>query len=213
MLQGPLHTEAFSLAGYELGSPLSGEAFGRMHALRILVLDGVEFGEAGVTQPLPKLAHLSWRYGKAARFPFALDAIKSAGVLSVRGVDCLQPLLDGLQVCSRPSVPQHERWPITGLASVYTCCTASPGHSFNSRTRMGSPVDIPLLEFSASLTLNAHCLQVMTQLEELDMSDCMRLEALPATLGLLTKLQRLDVSDCISLTQLPPSLGNLKNLR
>ena len=29
-------------------------------------------------------------------------------------------------------------------------------------------------------------LQVMTQLEKLDMSDCMRLEALPATLGLLT---------------------------
>ena len=53
----------------------------------------------------------------------------------------------------------------------------------------------------------------MTQLEELDMSDCMRLEALPTTLGLLTKLQRLDVSDCVSLTRLPQSLGNLKLLR
>ena len=101
-MQGPLHTEAFSLAGYELGSPLSGEAFGRMHLLRILVLDGVEFGESGVTQPLPKLAHLSWRYGKAPRFPFALGAIRTAGVLIMRGVHCLQPLLDGLQACLQP---------------------------------------------------------------------------------------------------------------
>ena len=62
-------------------------------------------------------------------------------------------------------------------------------------------------------SLNAHPVQVMTQLEELDMSDCMRLEALPATLGLLTKLQRLDVSDCALLTRLPQTLGNLKNLR
>ena len=99
MPQGPLQIEAFSLAGYELGSPLSGEAFGRMSALRILVLDGVEFGDVGVTQPLPKLAHLSWRYGKAPRFPFVLSAIRSAGVLIMRGVECLQPLLDGLQVC------------------------------------------------------------------------------------------------------------------
>ena len=102
MLQGTLHTEAFSLAGYELGSALSGEAFGRMHALRILVLDGVEFGDVGIAQPLPKLAYLSWRYGKAARFPFALGAIRTAGVLILRGVDCLKPLLDGLQVRSRP---------------------------------------------------------------------------------------------------------------
>ena len=101
VLQGTLHTEAFSLAGYELGSPLSGEAFGRMHALRILVLDGVEFGDVSVTQPLPKLAYLSWRYGKAARFPFALGAIRTAGVLILRGVDCLKPLLDGLQVCAQ----------------------------------------------------------------------------------------------------------------
>ena len=78
-----------------------------MHALRILVLDGVEFGDAGVTQPLPKLAHLSWRYGKAPCFPFALEAIKSAGVLIMRGVNCLQPLLDGLQVCLRPLGPDH----------------------------------------------------------------------------------------------------------
>lgn len=55
--------------------------------------------------------------------------------------------------------------------------------------------------------------QVMTQLEELDMSDCPRLEALPATLGLLAKLQRLDVSDCALLKRLPPSLGNLRSLR
>ena len=98
MPQGQLHTEAFSLSGYELGSPLSGEVFGRMQLLRILVLDGVEFGDAGVTQPLPRLAHLSWRYGKAPRFPFALSAIRTAGVLIMRGVECLQPLLDGLQV-------------------------------------------------------------------------------------------------------------------
>ena len=102
VLQGMLHTEAFSLAGYELGSPLSGEAFGRMTALRILVLDGVEFGNVGITQPLPKLAYLSWRYGRAARFPFALSTIRTAGVLVLRGVDCLKPLLDGLQVCLRP---------------------------------------------------------------------------------------------------------------
>ena len=56
-------------------------------------------------------------------------------------------------------------------------------------------------------------LQAMTQLEELDMSDCAQLEALPASLGLLTRLQRLDVSDCTSLRRLPPSLGDLRNLR
>ena len=60
---------------------------------------------------------------------------------------------------------------------------------------------------------HVHSVQVMTQLEELDMSDCARLEALPATLGLLAKLQRLDISDCALLKRLPSSLGNLKCLR
>ena len=73
-----------------------------MHALRILVLDGVEFGDVRITAPLPRLAHLSWRYGKAPRFPFELRTIQTAGVLIMRGVDCLQPLLDGLQVCHPP---------------------------------------------------------------------------------------------------------------
>ena len=54
---------------------------------------------------------------------------------------------------------------------------------------------------------------MMVRLEELDVSDCAQIEALPATLGLLTKLQRLDVSDCTSLKKLPGSLGNLKKLR
>ena len=52
----------------------------------------------------------------------------------------------------------------------------------------------------------------MTRLEELDLSDC-NLETLPDTLGLLTQLQRLDVSDCMKLRELPSSLGNLANLR
>ena len=117
MPQGDLHAEAFSLAGYELHSPLTGEAFGRMQALRILVLDGVEFGDVGVTQPLPKLAHLTWRYGKAPRFPFALSAIWTASVLILRGVECLQPLLDGLQVAYSPPLPRPHAWWQPGVQS------------------------------------------------------------------------------------------------
>ena len=99
LTQGVLRrTEVFSLAGYELPGQLRCDIFGRMPALRVLILDGVEFGDRGIEQELPSLAHLTWRYGRAARFPFALEAIKSMDVLIVRGVTCLQPLLDGLQV-------------------------------------------------------------------------------------------------------------------
>ena len=97
-VQGVLRcTEVFSLAGYELPGRLNCDIFGRMPALRVLILDGVDFGDRGIEQELPSLAHLTWRYGRAAHFPFALEAIKSAGVLIMRGVTCLQPLLDGLQ--------------------------------------------------------------------------------------------------------------------
>ena len=97
-MQGVLRrTEVFSLAGYELPGQLKCDIFGRMPALRVLILDGVEFGDRGIEQELPSLAHLAWRYGRAARFPFSLDAIKSAGVLVMRGVTCLQLLLGGLQ--------------------------------------------------------------------------------------------------------------------
>lgn len=61
------------------------------------VLDGADFGNARVDSPLPKLAHLAWRYGRATSFPFALTAIKTAGVLIMRGVACLEELLNGLQ--------------------------------------------------------------------------------------------------------------------
>ena len=70
------HTEVFSLAGHKLPGQLNCDIFGRMPALRILNLDGVEFGKRGIEQELPSLAHLTWRYGRAARFPFALEAIK-----------------------------------------------------------------------------------------------------------------------------------------
>ena len=61
------------------------------------VLDDVEFGDVRIDTPLPKLAHLTWRRGRAKRFPFALNAIKTAGVLIMRGVECIEPLLDSLQ--------------------------------------------------------------------------------------------------------------------
>ncbi|KAK9819376.1 hypothetical protein WJX81_000475 [Elliptochloris bilobata] len=54
---------------------------------------------------------------------------------------------------------------------------------------------------------------VTTRLEELDLSDCQELKALPDSLGLLTKLQRLDISNCIYVKKLPASLGSLNNLR
>ena len=104
-LQGVLRrTQVFSLAGHKLPGQLKCDIFGRMPALRILNLDGVEFGNRGIEQELPSLACLTWRYGQAARFPFALEAIKSAGVLIMRGVTCLQPLLDGLQARNRAMV-------------------------------------------------------------------------------------------------------------
>ena len=113
IVQGMLRrTETFSLAGYQLPEHLNGEMFGRMPALRVLNLDGVAFGDRGIEQELPSLACLTWRYGRAARFPFSLEAIKSAGVLVLRGVTCLQPLLDGLQARSRaPGL----------LCSMYAC--------------------------------------------------------------------------------------------
>ena len=70
-----------------------------------------------------------------------------------------------------------------------------------------------MLILNACNVVKSPSVQVMTQLEELDISDCPRLEALPATLGLLAKLQRLDISDCAVLRRLPPSLGNLKSLK
>lgn len=88
--------------------------------------------------------------------------------------------------------------------------------------RMSTPADPALAGAATRLSMlitsclqcpGVHSVQVMTQLEELDMSDSLRLEALPATLGLLAKLQRLDISDCVRLKRLPPSLGNLKSLR
>ena len=61
------------------------------------MLDGADFGDARIDSPLPKLAHLAWRNGRATSFPFALTAIKTAGVLIMRGVTCLEKLLDSLQ--------------------------------------------------------------------------------------------------------------------
>ena len=58
-----------------------------------------------------------------------------------------------------------------------------------------------------------HIIQVMTRLEELDLSDCSKLYSLPDTIGFLTKLQRLDVNDCADLKELPSALGQLTDLR
>lgn len=60
---------------------------------------------------------------------------------------------------------------------------------------------------------NWQSIQVMTRLEELDLSDCLELQSLPDTLGLLSRLQRLDVNDCASLEKLPSTLGQLTDLR
>ena len=117
------HTEVFSLAGHKLPGQLNCDIFGRMPALRILNLDGVEFGDRGIEQELPSLAHLTWRYGRAARFPFALEAIKSAGVLIMRGVTCLQPLLDGLQVQAMLGFSEYAYGQLT--CSTLYCALAS----------------------------------------------------------------------------------------
>jgi Leucine-rich repeat (LRR) protein len=53
----------------------------------------------------------------------------------------------------------------------------------------------------------------LTGLQELDLSSCSGLTALPESMGRLTGLQELDLSSCSGLTALPESMGRLTGLQ
>ena len=83
-------------------------AFGDMHELQILIMDGVDFGRAQIRAKMPDLGLVSWKEGKGDRLPFTFEAIQNAAVLDLKHCSRLKQLPD-MQVHSRLLPPGM--WP------------------------------------------------------------------------------------------------------